>query len=423
VNAAAAFSDVALATYLVALVAGELVAAILAIGLLVMPDFVEAHLRVLSEPLFLACMVATLVTMHAAAVARTERLRLGWSLAGGCTSAAAVMVRYAGIFACGASSLWYLLLPGTLRDRARRTLVSAAPWVVLTASWLIRTRRVSGARSIRSVGAYGGIAETLREGVATVVGWLVPLSPDQSLIGRRWIALAIAMLLLVALVSDLVRWRSASISRSDFAAAESLPERRSIVSAALFLALCYGVVLLASRLFADPEIPFDERLLLPLLLLAMVVAAITLRAWWRRARLPARILCAVLVVVWMLASHHVSSDDVDWAMENGYDLAGDPWRGSALVAWARANGAGHAIYSNWPSAVVLQLGRPSRETPVTADTLELRRFTSAVSSRSGVILAFDTQAPDRIGVDELLRVPGLRRIARVADGSVFVAPP
>jgi hypothetical protein len=371
-----------------------------------------------------AGLLATLGILYAAAIARSERGHRAWCFGSGCAAAAALMTRYVGVSACGAATLWSLLLPGTLRDRLRRAAVATSPWLLLALAWVIRTRHAGGPSAIRSIAAYGGIGDTLREGVATIVGWLVPLSPDDTLPGRRWIALALFLLLLLGIL------RGARLDRYPSAMRRALSlggtrgdEPVLIVSAASLLALAYAAVLIASRLFADPNIPFDDRLFLPLFVLTVIVAVTTLRAWWRAARIVPRALCAVLIVAWLLASYHVSSDDIDWVLENGYDLAGDPWRSSAVLAWARATAAGHPLYSNWPTAVVLQLDRPSHETPPTSDTTVLRQFTTVVHDRRGIVLAFDIAAPNMIGPDALLHAPGLRLLARLADGSVFAASP
>jgi 4-amino-4-deoxy-L-arabinose transferase-like glycosyltransferase len=422
VNAAAAFATVALATALTAAIAGELTALLLAIVLLLMPAFVDAHLRVLSEPLFLATLVATLTAMYAAAVARSETARLGWSLAGGCLAALALMVRYIGVAVCGASTLWSLFLPGSPRARVRRAALASVPWLTLSAVWTLHTHRAAGASAIRIIGTYGKIGDTFRNGVATIVALLVPLSPDDTLSGRRWIALALAVLLLLAMALGVRRVVHAQRESATAGAATPVwSGAMAVITPASLLAACYAAVLLGSRLFADPGIPFDERLLLPLFVLGGIVAAISIRIWWGGTRVPLRILGAALLVAWMLAAYHVSSDDVDWALENGYDLAGDPWRTSALMAWARVHAAGRTLYSNWPSVVVLQLDRSSHETPATRDTLVLRKFAAAVGGQQGIVLAFDTDAPDLIGVEPLLHVPGLRRIAQLPDGSVFTA--
>lgn len=420
VNAAAAFVELAVAVALVAIGGGEIAAVVFATALLLMPAFVDAHLPVLSEPLFLACLLATLATLYAAAMARSERPRLAWSLASGCMAAGAAMARYIGISVCGAVTLWSFLLPGTTGQRWRRASLATAPWVVLNAIWVLHTHHVGGSSAIRHIGAYGGIGDTLRQGVATIVSWLVPLSSDDTLPGRRWIAMAL-FALLVFTVARGVRSQHRSATRRRSLGA--LSDAEVILLATFLLLLFYAAVLVASRSFADPDIPFDLRLLAPLFVLAAIVAAIALRSWWRRAPLAARVACGVLVAAWLFASYRVSSDDVDWALDNGYDLAGDPWRSSELLAWARRNAASSPLYSNWPTAVVLRLDRPSHETPITTDSAVLREFTTTIREHHGTVLAFDIAAPYLIGVDALRAAPGLRRVARLADGSVFVAAP
>lgn len=427
VNALAALVDLSLVTGLAAFAAGEMAAAMLAVGIMLMPSFVDGHLPVLSEPLFLACWFATLATLSPAAGARSERERVGWCFASGCASSLAVMVRYVGISACGVSTLWSLLLPGTLRERLRRAAVATIPWLMFTALWVAHAHRTAaGTESIRRMGTYGGIGDAMRQAVATVVAWLVPISSDDTLPGRRWIALALAILLTVGVV--LGGQRIVRLTTDDDAGRRGLRNLGRtrpgvVVLAALLLAAAYVAVLLASRLFADPDIPFDNRLLLPFLMLAMLVVAITIRAWWGGAHVASRILAAALLVAWIGASYRVSSDDVDWTSENGYDLTGEPWRSSAIMAWARDNAARRPLYSNWPTAVVLQLGWPSHETPADSDSLVLRRFAEVVSARHGIVLAFDIAAPHAIGVQALLSTPGLERIAKLPDGSIFVAIP
>src|SRR5205085_8412252 len=55
VNAATAFVDIGVASWLVTSIAGSIAGIVLALALVVMPVFVELHASVLSEPLFLAC--------------------------------------------------------------------------------------------------------------------------------------------------------------------------------------------------------------------------------------------------------------------------------------------------------------------------------------------------------------------------------
>src|SRR5690349_11862162 len=107
VNAAAAFIDVAVATLLIAQVSGLVTALIAALAILVMRPFVLAHLSILSEPLFLAELVATLAVMVATTTV-DGRERLQRVLLAGLLGALTTLTRYAGIAIGGAVVIWML---------------------------------------------------------------------------------------------------------------------------------------------------------------------------------------------------------------------------------------------------------------------------------------------------------------------------
>jgi len=195
------------------------------------------------------------------------------------------------------------------------------------------------------------------------------------------------------------------------------------LAAVAMLAACYVAVLVASRLLADPRIPFDERILVPLLLLVVIGAAITLAAWWRAARPMARGIAALLLFAWLAASFRASEDDVEWVLENGSDFAQAQWTASPVLAWARANGPRRPLYSNWAPAIVFHLHRAAHEVPNDSTALLLRAFADTVRVRRGVVLGFDQPSPGQIGVSALGRVPGLRAVARLADGTIFIPEP
>ncbi|HZI40906.1 MAG TPA: glycosyltransferase family 39 protein, partial [Gemmatimonadaceae bacterium] len=360
VNAVAAFADVVLLTWLVATAVGLISAIALVLVLLAMPAFVEVHLSILSEPLFLACVTGTLAAMVGVSRRVDERSRLWRALIAGCAGAAAMLVRYAGAAMIVAVVLWVTAQPGSVRERTRRGLLAALPPLLLVGAWFVHVRQTSTGHAVRTLGAYGGVGETLRMGAATVVAWLVPLMSDQTLPGRGWIALAI----LVGTIA-LVRLGIGAARHRDGAA---------VIAAAATLAACYVVVLLASRLLADPDIPFDNRLLVPLFVLVAIIAGAAIRAWWQTARGWTRVICAAALLLWLGASLMVSADEVSWALENGEDFAQRQWTESPLLEWARANASQRTLYSNWPAAVVFHLHRASHELPREGDANLLRAF-------------------------------------------------
>jgi len=408
VNAVAAFIDVGLATLLVASATGLGTAAIAAVAILVMRPFVLNHLSMLSEPLFLAVLVATLALMALVATATDPRQQARRAFVAGLLGAAATLTRYAGVAIGGAVVLWMIILPGSLRARLRRGAIALLPQGILVGAWLVHVHRTSGVHAIRSIGTYGGFGATLRMGAATTVAWLVPLSADQSLPGRRWLAL----LLLIALAAI----TGAGTRRA-------APPTRAVVAASFTLAICYALVIVVSRLLADPGIPFDERILIPLFTLALIVAALAAHGWWAGVHLPARIIGAIILVGWLVASASASYDEADAALDTGVDFAQDDWRDSPLVAWARDSAAHQQIYTNWPPVMFFHAGRASHELPDASRPDILRAFADTLRARHGAALVFEQRNPDFIGPADLLGVPGLRRVATFPDGSVFAPAP
>ena len=406
VSAVAAFVTIAVATALVTSVAGLLAGVLLAAALLVMHAMVIVHLSVLSEPLFLACFVCAVAAMERYRQAPNEAARLSAAALAGAAAAAAVLVRYAGIAAVAAVVLWVAAPPAPIRIRARRALVAALPAVIFFGAWVARSYFMSGPRSIRALGPYGGLGETLATGFSTLVAWLVPLTSDDALPGRSWIALC----LLAGMVFLVVR--GAFAARRTPAA--------GVLAALSTLAVCYVALLVASRILADPGIPFDERILVPLFVLVAIGVAVTLATWWRTAGRVSRVAVGTLLVAWFGASFRASEDDVEWMLENGSDFAQAQWTASPVLAWTRANAARRPLYSNWPAAIVFHLHRPAHEVPNDSTVKLLREFADTVRVRKGIVVAFDQPSPDQIGVTALARAPGLHAAARLADGTVFV---
>jgi hypothetical protein len=292
----------------------------------------------------------------------------------------------------------------------RQTIIVGVAWILLIGAWVIHVHLTSGVHAIRSVGPYSGLLESLGMGLSTVVAWLIPLSADQTLPGRLWFALALFVLLV------LITTRGARRGISSAA--------RSTIGAAALLAGGYIAILLLSRYLADPGIPFDERLLAPLFVLLAIIVGVATRLWWRAARLPPRVLCAVVLLAWFGASLYASQDEIAYAMEFGSDFGQQEWTASPLIAWARTHAPHQPLYTNWPSATYFHWHRPAHGLPKDDDDpAVLRAFADTVRVRHGIVLVFDHPSPDDVGAETLARVPGLRQVTRVADGTVFAATP
>jgi hypothetical protein len=398
--ALSAFASAALLVLLVDAAAGRTAAVAAAAGAAVTPALVTVHLSVLSEPLFLALMLATMLGCLSRRPA-----------AAGLGAAAAVMVRYAGLALAAAAVIWFVRQPGSWRRRLRQAAVAGLPSAVLLGAWVAHASREAGPTSIRQLGVYGSLSRTIAEGFSTVSDWLAPGSIDT---GWRGVAVAATALVIAAVVAG--AWRAFQRAPVDGRA----PQTVALVG---LVGILYLAVLVASRVAADPSIPFDDRLLSPLILLAEIALVVAGAVWWQRTTGRwARTGVAVAAMVWLAASALESGSRVAAALSDGDDFASSDWRFSPTVAWVRAHARATPLYTNWPAALYFHAGRGSHELPRSVDPLTLRRFGERLARQHGILVAFDVPAPDVASPDSIASRLRLRQLARLADGSVWGLP-
>jgi hypothetical protein len=343
------------------------------------------------------------------------------------------MTRYADISAIGAVALWSVARAGTIGERVRRGVWALLPAVVLEGVWFVRTKLVATSEPIRKLALYGDLGPTLRQGGATLMSWLVPdadgaLDPSDSMPHRGLIAVVtgalLAAIVLVGTLRTLRQYRTEHADESTATGDANAGAALRLLAASALLVACYLALLIVSRLIADPGIPFDERILAPVIVLGMTIAATGIALWWRstRAELPKIALCGALLG-WWFAAASVTWIEASYVRTWGSDFAGDQWHRSDLLAWARARGHGHALYTNWPVVPYFYLGRPARDVPRLNESAQLREFADSVRAHDGLVLAFNVPGLEYVTVDSLAKTPGLQMIARLHDGVVFAPAP
>ncbi len=386
-----------------------------ALAVAVSPAFVQVHLSVLSEPLFLA-----LVTLALWSFAR----RPNSALLHGVIAAAATMVRYAGLSVAGAAGLWALRDASVpWRTRARRAVSAVAPSLLAMAAWSLSRERSPGhAESIRAFGFYGQWGPTLRQGASTVARSLAPSLEWDPV---PWPAALLALMALAALAWSATRPtvdQLPDVPGHD----EQCAAQRTLLAAAGVIALSYVGIVVASRAFADPNIPFDFRLAVPLVPLAVASIAVTAARSWRVCSRPSRVAGMLALSVWGTAASRADFSLVHDALTDGSDFAAREWRESPTLAWARAQEPSRVLYSNWPCAIWFHLDRPVRDLPDAtdaADAATMRNFVARVRAAHGAVVAWNEPSPDVAHTDSIVLHAGLVRVATFDDGSVFEPAP
>lgn len=365
----------------------------------------DAHISVLSEPLFIALILLVLAAM----VYARDRLLLMGLLA-----TLAVAVRYAGASAPLAVVLWTLFdARHDLRTRVRRAGVVAFIPCISIALWFARTAMVPDRHETPRISLYGGWGATLAQARDTLAEWLAPLLPDGAI--QRTIAILVAISLVVFIVTAVRDTAADRFRRMQVGGVSTL------LGATSLLGSCYLLVIVASRAFIGGTIPLDWRILSPVIALIEIASVVSIGYWWRAYLLPTRIAIAVLVLGWAAAAATVTVNDAMYATSEGSDFAGSDWRESPLIAWVRDNGAGHPLYSNWPAALYFHANRIARELPKAGKPGDVTPFGDQLGRDRGYVVAFNEASPDFVPPDTIARRTGLRLVVRAADGAVWAA--
>jgi len=191
------------------------------------------------------------------------------------------------------------------------------------------------------------------------------------------------------------------------------------LSAAALLAACYTGFVLVSRLFVYDNIPLDDRMLSPAILLAEIAAAVALGVCWCAWPRPWRLAAAVAVALWLGASAWATGRAVADARDGGWGYASDEWRDSRLGQWLRAEARGEEIFSNDPAGVWFLTHRPSRTLPAEGDSAALEDFAEGLKGRRALIVGFAYAYEPMAAPDAVARRLGLRVAAAFPEGRVW----
>jgi hypothetical protein len=391
VEAVAAGTMVATVVWLLSALTGSGAAVLGAAAVMLTPAIVADHSAVLSEPLFLACLVLALWRMTLA----PDR-PLGYGLAAG----AATLVRYAGLSLTAACTLWAVLQPGTARDRLRRAALAALPSVLLFGAWIVRTELV--ARRLPASLVRPGLRLGALLGEA---GLAVGTSAAPYLEDTRWLAPASA-LVLTLLVLLLVRHRPDGTSR----------DSRALYRVVGLFAACYLGVIAFSRAFVGHTIPFDDRILSPLVLACELLVVVALAQGWSRWRAPGRVVTVAAAGAWLAGAALSLHGTVQDLRENGYDFDRDLRSGSQTLQWLRSGAAGRAVFTNHPVPIYFLLHRASRVLPTSLAPDTLRALDGMLARQPSVLVGFDDNSwepliwpaalASRLHVHEVARLTG-----------------
>lgn len=382
------------------------VASLVALLLLVQPGFLDVHLMMWSEPLFLALVLLDLLWLHDA-IRFPERRRY-WLLLGlACGSA--IIVRYAGFFLVpvNMAAICFFSLPK--QERRARLLAAAVTAGVSLAPLLVWI----------AFNHWRGASGTNRELVWHPAGWYEASEIAHTV--ADWFQLPGALGAAAALAILLTFLANMPPSRSGGSDASIMP---GLVSLA---AIFYIVFLWASVSLFDNSTPLDQRILFPIFPLCLASMAMFLkRSTWLPRRV-APVLAAPLILVMAFGAYAGWKDWRHSRAEGNY-LSSRGFQEMAVLKWLRSLPADGTVMTNGPEIFEIYLRRKSEMLPEKfspTSRVPARNYPQALAgamARANMVVYFRPMARRTYltGVDEIDRFAAFRRAYQGDDAIVWI---
>jgi hypothetical protein len=366
-------------------------------------NWLTLHSSVMSEPLFLAFALSSLLLLDAYLQRGTRREFWGMAAFGGL----AALTRYVGVSVVLTAIIAIIALGrATRRARLRDAALCGAIGIGPLLVWNLYTTRIQHGAEPRVLRPHS-VPGTARGLLDVIEGWLLPSGWSP---GVRDAALAAAVVLVVVLI---VAQRGMGL----------LSKTMTLVLSVF--ALMYMAVVLFSRYVLDASIPLDSRILAPLQL--VLYALVLSLVWSALHRVGTRSVAAIAGTVAIgTALVAVSIQPTSSLVRDGYRA---PPASDVLDA-VRALPHDTFIASNGPETIFLQTGRsaievPLRRSPLTtqpnrAYAQQLRDLAAVLQARRGVLVLFPTFGASYLPtLDELSGVMPLEPAVTSPSGTLY----
>ena len=332
-------------------------------------SFIDLHLWLFSEPLFL--LLAVLCFWLGVGLLQGGIAYRGLVLLA-VTCGLATLTRYAGVFLYIGFTAVFLLYPTDWKHKIKLLCLFTGGYVLTVLPWFLWLSATGSAARHLSLYSHGFGNQILKGLIPTIAHWLIPY----------WLPKAIQVVLFLGGLA----WVAMSIARRYLTAGDAF------LRSPLYLSLVLGTVYLsfvaASRLFADPAIPFDARILLPFLLFAALALGYLLEALSGKS-IGAVIVLAILALT-AVGNIRAETAGLRWAARYGNGYNNRYWKTSETIAWLRRLPEGVTIYSNAPDVICALLPVTAKFTLPRWQADSLPAFAQRVAETApAVVVLFD----------------------------------
>ena len=379
------------------------------------PAMLAVHSWVLSEPLFLCCLLLAITWLSF----YLERGRRRDLVVSAILASFACLTRYVGLALVAAAVLAILLWPGRRWwKRAQSAAVFAALSLAAPAGWFARNLALVGSPTNRGLQFHLPDSSKLLDALNTFSLWLLPGRVPATL--RLGLAAAVTLGLLALTIVFL--WKGPLSG-----------ERRPVPWIAGWLLLVYPLSILASLSLLDASTPLDDRILSPLLAAGLMLGICTAQGALSRTATvrPARVIIGTILASFVVLTAARGVGKMLQLRADGQGYASRGWRESHLVGWVREHPEEGPIYSNELDALYLLTGRQAYQVPIRWDPVraeervdfpeQLARMRERIAGEGAVLVLFNSLASQQAFLpSEAELAEGLLPAFQASDGVVYM---
>ncbi len=376
--------------------------------------FVTIHLMAWTEPLFLFFAFSSLILL----ARYLDSPKTSLAVATAIFVALGLLTRYAGaaLVLTGVAALFFAArsVRRKIGDIAVFFVVSVSPMLL----WMVRNRLAAGTATNRAVAFHPVNIGHLWQLFYTVSGWLsIPSTAPNAVRFGVWFVIIVAV---AAMLFQAVRQKSAAVWR--------VP---SIIKMLFLFGIIYPVFLAASISFLDANTPLDDRILSPMLIVGIVLAAYAVDrglSTLNSAAATTAVALAVTAVAFGAAFN--SGKLLSESYRGGLGFSNITWRQSALWAEIEQFPASAPIYSNIPEAVYIYTGRAALHLPKTElktqktrnknYRAEMRQMQETLAAEHGLLVYFNRLSGRTANQADINTLP-LTEVFRANDGVIYAA--
>jgi 4-amino-4-deoxy-L-arabinose transferase-like glycosyltransferase len=355
----------------------------------------------MTEPLYILLMLASL--LYFATYIRTTLRR--WLILAAIFASLALLTRYVGFALVGALSLVLILNRQiSWRRHLQELAIFLSITLIPTLLWLLRNWLVSETLTNRAIVWHPISNENVAFLIKAVNSW--GLLPQRLVVGHERIAFVV---ILIGLSSVGLWWFIRSLRKH----AKTPTQEFTLLSFSWFYIGLLGV----SLFFLDATTRLENRILLPLYVLILILIVIgSALLWQQKKRLPR--LAVILICMWLA---YFSFTRVNGAI---IDLRSDS-QGYASLQWQNSPTAGFIrqqdtslIYTNDVTAIYFLAGKNSEGIPnANSSATDLAQMRANLSTPDSYLVIFGTLTGEFAPLEKL--TTGLTLVGSFDDGNVY----